>query len=67
MAVESQLGEGAAFTVRMPVLVDEAARIALSAQTAARLAHARAAQAAARDEPEAQDESDGFISPSASS
>jgi cell cycle sensor histidine kinase DivJ len=67
MTVESQLGEGAAFTVRMPVLVDEAARIALSAKAAARLAQARAAQAAARGEPEAQDESDGFISPSAPS
>jgi cell cycle sensor histidine kinase DivJ len=67
MAVESQLGEGAAFTVRMPVLVDEAARIALSAQTAARIAQARAAQAAERVEPGVEDESDGFISPSAPS
>jgi signal transduction histidine kinase len=67
MAVESELGEGAAFTIRMPVLVDEAARIALSAQTAAKIAAARAAQAIERAESDAEDDSDGFISPSAPS
>ena len=62
MGVESQLGEGAAFTLRLPVLVDEAARQALAAQTEARIAAAREAlrQESTRSKPDEDD--DGFIS-----
>ncbi|MHB8287293.1 MAG: sensor histidine kinase, partial [Caulobacteraceae bacterium] len=64
MDVESQLGEGAAFTLRLPVLVDEAARTALAAQTAARISAARAAQAEALKAQARPSDAldDGFIS-----
>jgi cell cycle sensor histidine kinase DivJ len=66
MVVESQLGEGAAFTVRMPVLVLEATRTALVAQTAAQNAAKISAALAGKADGETssrpgQDSADGFI------